>query len=898
VLLLQGKAEKLLDSTPTGRAGVLARIVDLERYQKLHARADEKRKELKLVLENVSNQIAGTKLVSDEEYASAEAAIVNSERLRDETQAKIDRLQEYELKALRWADAVGKFEAARDKLTHSEAILGHAVAIEKDFARLRELHDVFPAVTTIVTERSRIAHSTGTSETLAKQRAGRADARRETDHTLHQSRDQRDGLKKTLAKDEARQSKLNGELRELSGVLEKVKHVDDAEADVKRLAQELSRFSPNLDAEILQHESEAARLAAIAPALPLLERLRQDRADLVQATHRESTARAEVDRLLVEGKLAKDEHEKRAAELIEASASREAAAAAMAEARALAQQAKKLAEAFEKLGDEKTCTACGQELTAEHFRAEKTRRDREAKAAEKKSADFTKQAAAAREAEEVAATAEALAKAKRDKLREAFTEKSNEQKQATADAVRLAASCKQSYLALSDAFREQVSPALPEDWAAIAYPEQRHIAALKSDVQGLEGVRKKLREATQAMNDGRVARSQHDSACERLEKAKRGLPSTDSTKLRQEFNAKQAEDATLTKDIAAAKGTITKLDADVDRFQRHLGEMDRDLVEIDGKLALEESTRKQSQEAIDRARKTLTPTWQGPLEAAGLGERAKWQDEFDKLTAKGTEQKHMQLQAARNGLDTLRAEIAILKQERDAFPEEARRSPDSVREELTAARDECDYRNEDFMLAQRQQGVLEEFRRRRTELGEKLKVVDAEHNRCKRLAELLGRDRLQRHLVRKAERQIVDCANGVLDRLSDGALFLKLVGKDDGTSTEKALELECINRGTGGAPINVAFISGSQRFRVAVSLALGIGQYASRQYRPIESVIIDEGFGCLDRSNRQVMIQELQNLRGHLKSILLVSHQEEFADAFPDGYKFELVNGATRVCRK
>jgi hypothetical protein len=30
---------------------------------------------------------------------------------------------------------------------------------------------------------------------------------------------------------------------------------------------------------------------------------------------------------------------------------------------------------------------------------------------------------------------------------------------------------------------------------------------------------------------------------------------------------------------------------------------------------------------------------------------------------------------------------------------------------------------------------------------------------------------------------------------------------------------------------------------------------------------------------------------------LLVSHQEEFADAFPNGYHFELEDGATRVKR-
>jgi exonuclease SbcC len=62
-------------------------------------------------------------------------------------------------------------------------------------------------------------------------------------------------------------------------------------------------------------------------------------------------------------------------------------------------------------------------------------------------------------------------------------------------------------------------------------------------------------------------------------------------------------------------------------------------------------------------------------------------------------------------------------------------------------------------------------------------------------------------------------------------------------------------------------------------------------------VIIDEGFGCLDNQGRQVMIQELQNLRSQMRCILLVSHQEDFAESFSDGYQFTLENGATRVER-
>jgi exonuclease SbcC len=45
------------------------------------------------------------------------------------------------------------------------------------------------------------------------------------------------------------------------------------------------------------------------------------------------------------------------------------------------------------------------------------------------------------------------------------------------------------------------------------------------------------------------------------------------------------------------------------------------------------------------------------------------------------------------------------------------------------------------------------------------------------------------------------------------------------------------------------------------------------------------------------MIQELQNLGGQLRCILVVSHQEEFADAFSDGYRFELVSGSTVATR-
>jgi DNA repair protein SbcC/Rad50 len=256
------------------------------------------------------------------------------------------------------------------------------------------------------------------------------------------------------------------------------------------------------------------------------------------------------------------------------------------------------------------------------------------------------------------------------------------------------------------------------------------------------------------------------------------------------------------------------------------------------------------------------------------------------------------LHQARLNRDVLRQNKDDLDVQAEALPVEARQEPTALAEALKTARAKDRGCDEELGQARQERALLETYRLQREEIQEETLKAEGDLAVQRTLAELLGRDRLQLYLVRQAERQVVEHANAVLDRLSRGQLYLKLSGEAEGDgASAKALELEAYNRETGERPINVAFLSGSQKFRVAVSLALGIGQYASRQHRPIESVIIDEGFGCLDRHGRQVMIQELQNLRNQMRCILLVSHQEEFADAFSDGYHFELEGGATRVKR-
>jgi DNA repair exonuclease SbcCD ATPase subunit len=293
----------------------------------------------------------------------------------------------------------------------------------------------------------------------------------------------------------------------------------------------------------------------------------------------------------------------------------------------------------------------------------------------------------------------------------------------------------------------------------------------------------------------------------------------------------------------------------------------------------------------------LPPEWRDLAESVALTEIHRLHCERDQLEKDDTERRYHDYDQAQAKVEQYRRGIADLETEIESIPPEVRRLPSEVEAEIQ------DTRNAQQAAARDEQKARDEWRRLESEQAQRAKLqreiqsLENEFRLAKTLAELLGRDRLQRHLVRRAERQIVNFANAVLDRLSSGTIYLRLAGTEDANTDDEALQLEAVTRVTGDHPISVAFLSGSQRFRVAVSLALGMGQFANQLHRPIESIIIDEGFGCLDRDGRQSMIQELHQLRGLLSCIILVSHQEEFASAFADGYRFELRDGATVVER-
>jgi DNA repair exonuclease SbcCD ATPase subunit len=184
----------------------------------------------------------------------------------------------------------------------------------------------------------------------------------------------------------------------------------------------------------------------------------------------------------------------------------------------------------------------------------------------------------------------------------------------------------------------------------------------------------------------------------------------------------------------------------------------------------------------------------------------------------------------------------------------------------------------------------------RQELEQAHQVARRTGELAKRLEELFGRRGLQAALLEQAKSAIEQLANETLYRISAGQLALTLeVGEAAGN---RKLEVFITDAASAEEPLEVAFISGSQKFRAAVALAAGLGQHLAGA-EATRALIIDEGFGSLDDLGRQGMIDELHMLASQLDRVIVVSHQADFSDTayFPNGYSLRKAGRYTEVSR-
>lgn len=359
--------------------------------------------------------------------------------------------------------------------------------------------------------------------------------------------------------------------------------------------------------------------------------------------------------------------------------------------------------------------------------------------------------------------------------------------------------------------------------------------------------------------------------------------SADAAELQQKLDAKSAEQ----KNLAAKATQATKAAGEADEAAKQLDSRCMKLKADQKQRAAELQTLSVSVGADERERTTLfgqlNESWQTKASTIAEKEVADLEKELTTLRSSGVEEQYQAVQSDTASLQAWQSRVRDVDVELGRLPQAtiADAEADLEIERAKAKQAETDRDKANGAIAS-----LNEAAERWNKLLADIASAETRYHRHDKLNDWLGKGGLQRELVRDAEAEIVRHAQETLGNLSGGDLEIELNESD--RKENEALVLQ-VRRQGDPHPIPVKFLSGSQKFRVAVAIAVAIGRFAAgtSSARPLESVIIDEGFGSLDKDGLQSMREELENLKvsQSLKRVILVSHQEEFTSSFPIGYR-------------
>lgn len=897
VLLLQGQSERLISSLPVERYKILADLIDLRPYQRLAERVEALRDRYELEVDSCGKSLTAFQVVGDDEL---EAARREAERSHDRYARAVEEVDlAFRILdgAQKWNELRSQREAKIAQRDKDLGLLARCDEIMEGAGTFRELSGILKSLQELVHLRLQLHQDQQNIEAitaglvLIKQQAAAIDqAQGETAAQLEELAQRRDTAHSEL-------ERVQEQLAKLGPQSERLRQVDELQRQVAELAARLGEFPADL-AEQLKRQRE--EIESIEDARHVLTGLRQFSGERVRLSEVQEKAALAVTFLhsarqqLHETLVRTEQLGKRveAAELDQQQRQLEMTRLETRHAELRQRQAR-----FEQVASTQQCEVCGQPVDEQHAAIERTRMA-EQDSALRVQLDLRRQRL--REAQQVHGELRAqLAQAEQRtvELKGQRAQHESAQQGAMSEISSLERKLLDAFEQLPRRYQLLIWPeprASQVRWLETGYPSEDDLTALKQ------------RAAQKAEQSRQLAflQERHElriGVSSELHQARHSLQRLLARQSVDELRHAHAEHERMQKELNTQKSRYAALVEQHKSETREWAGLQKMQKELTARLQQQEtecaqtcSVREERQSLHERMIQALPASWRQRAAAQQGDELAALVQEQERLRRYLREAED--LARAQQERELTEARIAELTLQIEATPEPARQplgAAHNQHEQAKAARQDADLQRQS---AQSHLQELERHRNSRANYEQQLKAAERAHHLHKRLAKLLGREHLHRHLMRGAEQELVRLANETLGGLSRGRMHLLLRGQepesDSGKGRDKeqdrALDLLFRNEETAKKPLDVALASGSQRFRIAISLALAIGRYFGRDSRRVESVIIDEGFGCLDKIGREDTIEVLRELQEELERIILVSHQDEFAAHFRSGYEIRL----------
>jgi len=856
VLLIQGKSDKLIQAGGKERFDILSGILDLRQYEHLAEQARGRARDCKAKQQLVAGNLEKSPVPLEKDVITADKAAVFAE-------AEAQQRQKDKEAAVRLLDAVRAHHLRMNRLNElkrTEAAMTAAVkeanAIRADASERTVLSTTVPRVKEAVAALARAEKSQllaavaqkdadgvnleGLKEAAARAAADYQKARQANQAVLdaiHKAHDDLAGLTTQVASAE-RLAELDREIKQASDEATKLQRgaagIDELTKGVERLIQ--LGMAGGLIGEFRkarEDEDGAIRWAGGADL------------QLLGAERERQRQTAETDSLA-------------------AIAAENQAQHRLAAGDADLATAKQTLEERIKAGSEGTCSHCGQKVDAIHIRRE---------------------LAAARERVETISAAQSAMRRQVEQAsqqRQTVDERLKVAKQFEAEALQRVELVRVARAKLAELRADESYAELPEDVRLLLrapLPELvRGIGVIRADQKKLPGLQEELERAraAQAQAAAKVElagrwETERSQLLTGLSREKAAEVCALDSRLRQaliQFNADERstranEDRAKEASDLAAKGLQDGEDTRGDRL---------------------EAAKLQAAEALGHRQIAATAVM-GVAEKFLPATAALVTSLESRLVAlDGADDKLRLLEDAERTLDKFTGQITELQNQLDVTPA-AQRIPEA--QAMKAATTAAAIAQRATEAANGLRTGAEQLRQLRAErLEQQRQAVELGVRRAvwELVGKLLGRGGIQTALMGAALQEIQERANVMLGRISAGSLQLSITCKQ-GTRGEEII-FRCLDAASSQEPLELAFLSGGQRFRCAVALAAGIGQYAGLG-GAMPSQIIDEGFGSLDTEGRTEMLDEIRQMSELYERVIVVSHMETFHDPslFPARYE-------------
>lgn len=144
-----------------------------------------------------------------------------------------------------------------------------------------------------------------------------------------------------------------------------------------------------------------------------------------------------------------------------------------------------------------------------------------------------------------------------------------------------------------------------------------------------------------------------------------------------------------------------------------------------------------------------------------------------------------------------------------------------------------------------------------------------------------GKKGLPAMIIESAIPEIEEEANRILRRLTDGRMHVQFVTQRGTVRGEVAETMEIKISDEMGTR-SYELYSGGEAFRINFAVRIALAKLLSRRAgAPLQTLIIDEGFGTLDTAGRERLVEAINSVQEEFQHILVITHLEELKDLFP-----------------